>query len=148
MKDNVKMLLNTCSAGVLSLGISICYRNRVFSFSFLGHEEGSQSYYVSLWAKVSFLIGVSLILLGFLAIVNKRALRLSAICIILIISIAMIAIQFPPLFWWTLAGMGRTLFLIIACIHLILFLFAGWVFVVSMDAFQKSFRGDENSEAI
>ncbi|WP_281884529.1 hypothetical protein [Paenibacillus sp. YYML68] len=112
-----KTAIHSFTLGITSIIMAVCYKLNVMDFSFLGMEEGSESGYVLLWAHVSLLLG-GLVTIGTLPLLSTHVQfrKISAV-LLLFVAAACLLIQGPPIFWWTLVGIGRPAYLLMDMLH-------------------------------
>ncbi|WP_248930261.1 hypothetical protein [Paenibacillus hamazuiensis] len=114
-----KLITYSFSLGIASILLASCYKINVFDFSFLGMEQGSEDGYVRRWANVSFLLGELVSILSVSLLYKNAILKKIIAVFLLIFGVASIIIQGPPIFWWTLTGIGKHEYLLIDLLHII-----------------------------
>ncbi|WP_426451794.1 hypothetical protein ACP26L_06725 [Paenibacillus sp. S-38] len=114
-----KYIRYSFSLGFASIILALCYKLNVFNFSFLGMEQGSEDGYVRLWANASLLLGVFISILTIPFLYKNVVLKKILALILLLLGVASIIIQGPPIFWWTLTGLGRYAYLLVDLLHII-----------------------------
>ncbi|AFH62695.1 hypothetical protein ACVNS2_18770 [Paenibacillus caseinilyticus] len=115
-----KLIKHSLSVGITMNILASLYKLNVFDFSFLGMEQGSEDGYVRLWANVSFLLGIPISILTIPLLYRNVMLKKIIAVILLLFGLASIIIQGPPIFWWTLTGLGRPGYLLVDLLHIIL----------------------------